>query len=73
MTLVEGDTCLENGLIANEWGTEEEIAGLDDPSKKSLLIKSLEFFYDDKVHSTMDLNLRTITGDKGRVFHYRIF
>ena len=65
MSMVDGDQCIDQGLILNQWSTDTEIADLDENSKKTLLINNLELFYDGSVHSTMDLNLRSIVGDKG--------
>ena len=67
--MVEGDQCIDQALIINQWNTETEIADLDDNSKKTLLINNLELFYDGSVHSTMDLNLRSTVGDKGKILY----
>ena len=33
--------------------------------KKSLLVEKLKTYYDSEVHSTLDLSMRAVTGDKG--------
>ena len=39
---------------------------MKDSDKKALFIESLKLVYDDSIHSTTDLNLRAVTGDKGK-------
>ena len=46
MSIVKGDQCIDMSLKVNKWSTEDEIADIDENSKKTLLINFLHQFYD---------------------------
>ena len=70
MSIVKGDQCIDMSLKVNKWSTEDEIADIDENSKKTLLINFLHQFYDGSVHSTIDLNLRSAVGEKGKLHYF---
>ena len=62
---IEDDHCLKESLINNHWALEEELKDLQEAELKEILIKNLNFYYDDTIHSSTDLNLREVSGKKG--------
>ena len=57
--------CIDTALINNEWATSEEILELDDNGKQGLLMEKLGTYYSSDVHSSLDLSMREVSGDKG--------
>ena len=57
--------CIDTALINNEWATSEEIVELDDNGKQGLLMEKLGTYYSSDVHSSLDLSMREVSGDKG--------
>ena len=57
--------CIDTALLNNEWATSEEIMELDDNGKQGLLMEKLGTYYSSDVHSSLDLSMREVSGDKG--------
>ena len=57
--------CIDTALLNNEWATSEEIMELDDNGKQGLLLEKLGTYYSSDVHSSLDLSMREVSGDKG--------
>ncbi len=62
---IDDDECMKFSILNNQWALEEDLVDLDSLGIKELLVTNLEKFYDSKMHSKLDLNLRPETGDKG--------
>ena len=57
--------CIEKSLLRNFWSTPESVAEMSETEKKSLLMEKLGKYYNSEVHSSLDLSMREISGDKG--------
>ena len=57
--------CIDTALLNNEWATSEEMMELDDNGKQGLLMEKLGTYYSSDVHSSLDLSMREVSGDKG--------
>ena len=64
-TYVNSDNCVKESLFNNKWALEKDISEMEPVKQKEMLIGKLIQFYDDKVHSQMDLSMRDSSGDKG--------
>ena len=64
-TYVNSDNCVKESLFNNRWALEKDISEMEPVKQKEILIGKLIQFYDDKVHSQMDLSMRDSSGDKG--------
>ena len=62
---MEATNCIELSLINNFWATEVELLAMEEADVSNLLIQKLNYYYDGKVHSFVDLSMRDVTGDKG--------
>ena len=56
--LVDSQTCLKDGLIINEWSTEEDLVNKTSEDLKTEMIYTLFDKIDYKVHDIMDLGVR---------------
>ena len=59
------EDCIATALLSNEWVTSEDILQLDDSEKKTLLTEKLGTYYSSEIHTSLDLSMRPVTGDKG--------
>ena len=52
-------------MLENTWSTQEELATLEEETKKALLTDKLNLKLNDSVHTVVDLSLRPISGEQG--------
>ena len=57
--------CIKKSLVNNNWKQEDELTSLADGKIKDLLVKNLSWFYNGKIHTSIDLARREPSGDKG--------
>ena len=57
--------CLKKSLVNNNWKQEDELTSLADGKIKDLMVKNLSWFYNGKIHTSIDLARREPSGDKG--------
>ena len=62
---VQDSDCIKLSLLNNFWATTENLTDMDLPKMKSLLVQKLSWYYDGKIHSQTDLNMREEIAPKG--------